>query len=168
MVARAGELGRLAPAADLHCILLGGAVRHVGMRRVRQCLQRGFALGFGRRELLLGLAELLLDLLQLLDLLRRWLPLELLPGAEVVHGRNELAPALVGAQPGIEGVAGALACECRAEGVGIVARGLRVDQAGAISASGTRRGRRAASWAGSRTTGASRSDSPTRCSCPDS
>ena len=71
------ELRRLAPTAELAGVVLGLAVGNVIVRRIRQCFERGVAVGLGRGELLFGLSQLLLDLLQLLDLLGRRLALQL-------------------------------------------------------------------------------------------
>src|SRR5581483_10128762 len=78
VVARAREPGRLAPAANLDRVVLRLAVRNALVRRVREPRQRRLALGLRSRQLLLRPAEILLDLLQLLDLLRRRLALNLL------------------------------------------------------------------------------------------
>ena len=88
--------------------------------------------------------------------------------AEVVDTWHERAPALVGCEQGIERLAGALARERGPVGVGVVARSLRVDQAGAsiASRSGTRPGPRAASGAGWRTSSASRFGTPAGCRRP--
>ena len=122
------ELGRLAPAADLDRVLLGLAIGNVLVGRVWQSLERVVALGRSGGEQLLALAQLLLDLLQLLDLLGRRLALQLLAGAEVVDLRHQLAPALVGGEPAVEVLCGALPRERGPIAVGVVARGLRVDQ----------------------------------------
>src|SRR5947208_198694 len=127
------------------------------MRRVGQCFQGGVTSGGRGAEPLLGLAQLLLDLL------RCGLALLLLTRAEVVHPRHELAPALVGFEPGIEALGCALPRERGPITVGVVARGLRVDQVAAI-ASGTRRGLRSASAAGWRMSSASRFGNPAECS----
>src|SRR5262249_60751886 len=117
----------------------------------------------GRGKLLLGLAELLLDLLELLDLLRPRLAVDLLARPELGDLRDEPAPAVVGGEPRVERLGRALARERCPVGVRVVARGLRVDQAGTTgSGSGRRPGRTAASWAGPRTSSASRSGSRTR------
>ena len=70
---------------------------------------------------LLERLQLLLDLLQLLELLRRRLAVELLLRAQLVDPRHERAPALVGREQLVERVGGAAARERGAEGVGIVA-----------------------------------------------
>ena len=128
MVAWMLEPGRLAPAADLDRVILSLAIRNVLMGRVWQSLERGVALGRGGGELLLGLAQLLLDLLQLLDLFGRRLALQLLARAEIVDLRHQLTPALIGGEPAVEVLCGALPRERGPIAVGVVARGLRVDQ----------------------------------------
>ena len=60
------ERGRLAEAADLDRVVLGVAVGRRLVRRVGDDRERLVAGGLGRRELLLGGAKLLLQLLQLL------------------------------------------------------------------------------------------------------
>src|SRR5262249_24953117 len=169
MVARVFELRRLAPAANLDRVILGIAVGNVRVRRVGQLLERGVAGGGCRVELLLGLPQLLLHLFQQLDLFGRGPALLFLPRAEVVDLRDELAPALVGLEPGIERLAGALARKRGPVGVRVVARGLRVDHAGAAataSGSGTRPDRRAAWQAAWRTSSASGSGTRTGCRRP--
>ena len=170
MVARILQLWRLPPAADLDGVVLRLTLRHVWVRWVGQRFQRGVAIDLGCRQLLLRLAQLFFDLLQLLDLLRSRLALELLPRPEVVDSGHQLAPALVGGEPGVERVGSSLAREGGPVSVGVVARGLRVDQAGCrattASGSGTRRGRRSASAAAWRTCWASRFDSRAARSCP--
>ena len=99
------------------------------MRRVRDERERLVAGGLGGRELLLGGAELLLHPLQLLELLGRRLALQLRPAAEVVDARHERAPALVGGEQRVERLAGALAGERGAPGVGLGAGCLEVDHA---------------------------------------
>src|SRR5262249_22477841 len=87
------ERGRLAPPAQLDSILLRIAVGNGLVRRVRDAKEQLVALG--GRGLLLRLEppEVLLHLLELLDLLGRRLAGDLLPRAELVDLRNELAPA---------------------------------------------------------------------------
>src|SRR5690242_1234380 len=84
---------------------------------------------FSMRERVLAQAQLLLHPLQLLELLRRGLSLELGATAELVHLRHELAPAFVGGEQRIEGLDRTFARERRAEGFRIVARGPEVDHA---------------------------------------
>ena len=93
-----GEHRRLAEAADLDRVVLGVAVGRGFVRRVRDVRERLVARGLGRGELLLGGAQLLLQLLQLGELLRRRLPLELRPAAQLVDAWDERAPALVGGE----------------------------------------------------------------------
>ncbi len=128
MVARALDRGGLADAAELDRVLLAVAVRDGLVRRVRHLRERRVALGLGLRELRLERAELLLDPLQLLDLLRSRPAVDLLPGAQVVDAGHELAPALVGGEQRVEGLGRALPGERAPEAVRVVARGPEVDQ----------------------------------------
>ena len=99
MLLRVGQLRRLADQA--HYLALGVALRLVRdgfVRRVRHHAQELVPRGLGLRELALEPLQVVLDLLQLLDLLRRRLPLELLPAPQLVHLRDELAPALIRGQ----------------------------------------------------------------------
>ena len=98
-------------ATELHCVLLGEAVgsRVVGrIRHLRESLVPG---GHRFGELALDLLQLLLDAAQLLELLRGWFALDLRPRAELVDLWHELTPALVGGQPRVERLGGALARE---------------------------------------------------------
>src|SRR5262249_20340538 len=145
------------------------AVGNVRVRRGGELPQRGGAGGGCRGGLLLRLPPLLLPLFQQLDLLGRGPALLFLPWAGGVGLRDELAPALVGLEPGIERLAGALARKRGPVGVRVVARGLRVDHAGAAaiaSGSGTRPDRRAAWRAAWRTSSASGSGTRTGCRRP--
>src|SRR5207248_280042 len=94
VVLRVLELWRLAPAPDLRGVVLGVAVGHGLVRRVRDLLEQRVPRGFGLGELGLERLELLLHALQLLDLLRRRLARELLSPPELVDPRDERAPAL--------------------------------------------------------------------------
>ena len=96
-----------------------GGFGHLGEQLVARRLGRGV--------LLLGGAQLLLHLLQLRELLRRGLALQLRLPAQLVDLRHERAPALVGLEQGVERVAGALPGQCSAVGVRVVAGGLEVD-----------------------------------------
>ena len=114
VVLRIGELGRLAGGA--HDVALGVSallVRDRLVRRVRDLLQQLVAPRLRRRVLLLEPPQVLLDLLQLLDLLRARLALDLLPAAELVDLRHELAPARVGREQLVECLAAALARDGR-------------------------------------------------------
>ena len=103
----------LADAAELLGVLVGVAVGRGGVGRVRHLLEEAVALGFGGGELLLRGLELLLHAVQLLELLRRRLALQLQLAAELVHARDELAPALVGGEQRVERLRGALAQRAR-------------------------------------------------------
>ena len=97
------------------------------MRRVRNLLQELVALGLRGRELLLERAQLLLDLLQLLDLLGRRLALDLLPPPQVVDLRDQLAPACVRLEQPVERFARALARHGGPEELRLRPRSLEVD-----------------------------------------
>ena len=99
---------RLADAADLLRVLVGVAVGRGGVGRVRHLLEQRVALGLGVRELVLDRAQLLLDLVQLLELLRRRLALQLQPAAQLVDPRHQRAPALVGGEQRVEASAAPL------------------------------------------------------------
>ena len=124
--------GQLRPVADdaldrpLRVFLLFVGNRLV--RWVRHFLQQLVPRRLGGRELLLELSQLLLDLLQLLDLLRRRLPLDLLPAAKLVDLRDEVAPDGVRLQQPVECFACALSRHRGPEGVRVGPRSLEVDQ----------------------------------------
>ena len=128
MVFRLGELRRVADRADdLALGVVPDLVRDRLVRRVRHLLQQLVApLGRGR-ELVLEPAQVLLDLLQLLNLLRRRLSLQLLAAAQLVDLGDELAPALVGLEQLVEGLRAALARDGRPEAVRVGPRGPEVD-----------------------------------------
>ena len=109
----------------LRVLLLG--VRDRFVRRVRNLLQQLVARGLRCGELVLERTQLLLDLLQLLDLLGRRLALDLLPPAQVVDLRDQLAPASVGLQQPVERFSRALPRHRRPERVRIRARSPEVD-----------------------------------------
>ena len=71
---RLGERRRLAPARDLDRVVLAVTVGGRLVRRVRHLQEQRVALGLGSGERLLGGAQLLLHLLELLELLGRRLP----------------------------------------------------------------------------------------------
>ena len=100
------------------------------MGRVRDTEGQPVALGLGGRELLLGCLQLLLHPLQLGQLLRRRLPLQLRPPAQLVDPRHERAPALVGLEQRVERLGCSLPPERGPIGVRVVAGGLEVDHAG--------------------------------------
>jgi hypothetical protein len=122
VVPRLGELRELAPVPD--GVVL---VRHRLVRRVRNLLQKGVACRLRLRQLRLEPLQLVLHPLELLDLLRRRLARHLLPAAQVVHLRDEGAPAFVDGQELVEGLRAALARDGGANGVGIVAGDAQVD-----------------------------------------
>ena len=124
---RLRERRRLAEAADLDGVVLGVAVRSRGVRRVRDERERLLAGRLGGGELLLRRPQLLLHPLQLLELLRRRLALQLRLAAELVDARHERPPALVGGEQLVERLGRALARERRPPGVGLGAGGLQVD-----------------------------------------
>ena len=127
VLARLREDGRLADAPELLGVLLRVAVRCRRMRRIGDERQRRVARGFRGCEPFLGLLELGLHGLELLELLRCRLALELRPPPELVHARDELAPALVGLEQRVELLGRALPCERLTPGVGIAAASLEVD-----------------------------------------
>ena len=102
-------------------------VRDRLVRRVRHLLQQLVARRLRCRELLLERTQLLLDLLQLLDLLGRRLALDLLPPAQVVDLRDQLAPASVGLEQPVERLARALARHGGPEALRLGPRSLEVD-----------------------------------------
>ena len=119
-LADAPELAASSSAAPSGTSSFGGFGTRSASRS-RSCL--------GGRELLLGRAQLLLHLLELGQLLRRGLSLDLRPAAELVDPRHERAPALVGLEQRVERVARALALERSANGVRVVPGGLEIDHA---------------------------------------
>ena len=118
---------RLAPLLDDDRVLVAVTVGGRLVRQVRHLAERGVARRLGGGELLLGRPQLLLDLLQPLELLRRRLAVELLLRPQLVDARHERAPALVCAQQLVERVGRAAARERGAGCVGIVAGCLQVD-----------------------------------------
>ena len=124
---RLGELRRLAPALDLDRVLLGHPVGGRLVRRIRHLRQRRVALGLRRRELGLELVQPRLARLELLELLRRRLSLQLLLRAQLVDLRHELAPARVRGHQRVERLGRAAPRERRAKAFGIVACGADVD-----------------------------------------
>ena len=91
------------------------------------CREQRVALRLGLGELLLGALQLLLHAAQLLELLGRRLSLQLRLRPQLVDARDERAPALVGGEPGVERLGGALAREPAPELVRVGAGGARVD-----------------------------------------
>ena len=129
---RLRELRDLTDAADLLGVLLAQALGHRRMRRVRNPQRQVVAGGLGGGELLLRSLQLLLDALELLELLRRRLALQLRRAAQLVHARDERAPALVGLEQRVERLGRSLAGERRAEAVGVGAGCLEVDHAAGV------------------------------------
>ena len=97
------------------------------MRRIRHFLQQLVAGCLRGGELILEPAQVLLHLLQLLDLLRRGLPLDLLAAPQLVDLWDELTPAGVSLEQPVESLACALARHGRPEPVRVGARSLEVD-----------------------------------------
>ena len=128
VLARLGG-ARLADAPHLGGVLLRRPVRDVVARGVRDAQGEPVALFLRGRELLLGDLQLLLHALQLLELLGRRLSLQLRPAAELVHARDELAPALVGGEQRVERLGRALPGQAARYRRRIVAGGLEVDHA---------------------------------------
>ena len=126
---RASPARRLADAPHLGRVLVRGPVRDVVVRGVRDAEGEPVALLLRGRERLLGRPQLLLHALQLLELLGRRLALQLRPAAELVHARDELAPALVGGEQRVERLGRALPRQGGPDRRGIVSGGLEVDHA---------------------------------------
>ena len=127
MLARVGELRDLADAADLDRVLLADAVRNRRIRRVRDAERQLVSGRLGGGELLLRRLQLLLDLLQLLELLGRRLAFQLRPAAQLVHARDERAPALVGLEQRVERLRRSLARERGTDAVGVGSGCAEVD-----------------------------------------
>ena len=123
------ERRRLADAPHLADVVLGRAVGHGVVRGVGDAQREPVALRLGLRELGLERLQLGLHALQLLELLRGGLAVELLARAELVDLGHEGAPALVGGEQRVERARRALARERGAERVGIGARCPEVDHA---------------------------------------
>src|SRR4029079_8012253 len=125
-------LVQLRDLADLaHDLALGVPARLLRdrlVRGVRHFLQQLVAMRLGLAQLLLQPAQVLLDRLQLLDLLRRRLALQLLAPAQLVDLRHELAPALVRRQQLVERLGATFSRVPRPHAVGICPRGFEVDQ----------------------------------------
>ena len=85
------------------------------------------AFGFRGGELSLERTQPLLDLLQLLELLRGRLAVELLPCPQLVDLRDEGAPALVCREQRVERLSRATACERSTKRLRVVARLAQVD-----------------------------------------
>ena len=124
-----GERRGFAEAADLDGVVLGVAVRRGVVRRVRDERERFVAGSLCGGQLLLRSAQLLLHPLQLLELLRGRLALQLRAAAEIVDVRHEQAPALVGGEQLVERLGRALAGERGTPDVGLGAGCLEVDHA---------------------------------------
>jgi hypothetical protein len=110
---------------SLRVVLLG--IRYGLVRRVRNLLQQLVAGRLRGGELIFEGAQLLLDLLQLLDLFGRRLALDLLPPAQLVDLRDELTPARVGLQQPVERLARSLARHRGPEALRFRPRSLEVD-----------------------------------------
>ena len=119
----------LADAPDLDRVLLREPVGRGHVRRVRHAVEERLPCRLGLTELVLEPLEVDLDLLQLLELLGRRLPLQLRPPAELVDLRYERPPALVGLEQLVEDPRRlvALADEGGAKRVRIGPGGLEVD-----------------------------------------
>jgi hypothetical protein len=94
---------------------LGRAVGDVVGGKVRDPQTDVVAGRLGLRELLFRALELLFHAAQLLELFRRRLALHLRARAELVDARQELPPALVGGEPGVELLGRPLAREAAPE-----------------------------------------------------
>src|SRR5207247_5875457 len=97
------------------------------VRRVRDLRQGGLPFVLGGGKILFQPSELLLHLPQSLELLRRRLPVDLLPCAQLVDLRNERSPALVCREQLVERRVGCTPGERGSIRVGIVPRGSQVD-----------------------------------------
>ena len=127
VVARLRQGRRLPDAPQLDDVVLGRAVRDVRVRRVRDAQRERVALLLRLRERLLGRLELRLDALELAQLLRRGLSLQLRARPQLVDPRDERPPALVRLEEAVERVCGALAREGGARLVRVRASSLEVD-----------------------------------------
>jgi hypothetical protein len=137
VVARHGS-ARFAPAGDLDGVLLRLSVRNVLRRRVRHAVEQLLAALLRGGMLFLGPPELLLRLTQLVELLGCRLPFRLRARTEVRHARLQLPPACVGRHQLVEQVGCALARECGAEPLRVVARCADVDHSGESRELGSR------------------------------
>jgi hypothetical protein len=118
---------RLAEPAELDRVLLAVAVGDRVVGRVGDIEEEGVALRLGGRERVLRLLQLDLHALELLELLRRRLALELRPRAELVDAGHELTPARVGVEQPVERLGRALPGKCRPHRGGVGAGCLEVD-----------------------------------------
>ena len=123
------ELRRLADAPELLGILVREAVRSARIGRGGDEVEERRTPALGLGQLLLGLLELGLDRLQLLELLGRRLALELRLRAQLVDARDEREPGAVGVHERVEFVRGALPLERCAVCLGLRSRRPDVDHA---------------------------------------
>ncbi len=117
----------LAPLADDDGVFVTEPVGRRLVRHVRDLCERGVACGLGRGELILGGLQLVLRPAERFELLGRRLAVELLARPQLVDLRDEPAPALVGREQLVEGLAGATPCERGPHRPGIVASSSEVD-----------------------------------------
>ena len=130
MVARREiERRRLADPADLDRILLRFAVGRLVARRIRNAIEELLPTAFGRRQLLFQRLQLCFDCLELGQLLRRRLPLQLPLRAQLLDARLDFADGEVGLEQLVEELARPFAGKRDSECIGIVAGGAEVDHA---------------------------------------
>src|SRR6185295_18430349 len=78
------ERRRIAPAANLDCVFIRGAIRCGLVRRIRHTVEQLLATSLRGGELLIERLELLFDPLELRELLRRRLALDLAGRAQLL------------------------------------------------------------------------------------
>src|SRR5882724_11948463 len=121
------ERRRIAPAADLHGVVLSFSVGRRLVRWVRDPVEQLLAPAFGRRELLLQRLQLGLDALELLELLGRRFALDLSGRTELLDTWLDLPDPTIGLEQLVEDLGRSLPRERRPEGLRIVAGGTEID-----------------------------------------
>ena len=119
----------LAPAPDLHRVVLSEAVGRRLVGRIRNSVEELFARVLCGRELLLQRLELVLDPLELRQLFRRRLAFELAPRTPVLDARLDVADRSVCRHQLVEELGGAFALQRIADHLRVLTRFAQVDHA---------------------------------------
>ena len=118
---------RIAPAANLDCVIIREAVRRGLVRRIRHTVEQLLAASLRGGELLLQRLQLLLDPFELRKLLGCRLALDFARGAQLFGAGLNLADCLICRQELVEDVGGPFSRECEPEALRVVSGCTQID-----------------------------------------
>src|SRR6185436_2931961 len=121
------ERRRIAPAANLDRVFVRRTVWRSVVRRIRHTVEQVFTASFRRGELLLERLELRFDPLELGELLRRRLALDLARRAQLLDPWLDLADCLIRGEQLVEDFGSSLPREREPKGLRVGARCAEID-----------------------------------------